>query len=108
DRKQPILQLRSRHFDPFGQDKSALKLSCCNAAMKELFVGTLRLLAADNELATLDSDVQLLAREAGNGERDAQILVALLFDIVRRIAVCGAFRGAFEQSFQMLKTQQER
>ena len=55
--------------------------------MKKRLVRGFGLLAADDELIFLDRDGQLVGREARDGQRDRQKLLAGLLDIVGRITV---------------------
>ena len=66
------------------------------------------LLAADHQLIVLDRDRQIGHREAGDGQRDAQRVVADLLDIVGRIAVGGALVDAIERPLEMLEPEQQR
>ena len=70
------------------------------------------LTTADDELVLLHSDLELLAREPGYGQGDAQAVRLALgarqaLDIVRRIAVAGGARDAIERSLDRLEPQQK-
>ena len=79
----------------------------------KVFSGLVILLpAADHQLVFLGRHVELLAREAGNRQRDAQPLGILLvfcqpLDVVGRIAV-GRFCHAVEDALDLVKPEQER
>src|SRR5690242_13195436 len=103
-----MFQLRAGDFDPFGENEGALKLACGDAAMKERFAVCLNLLAADQELAALNGDVQLFLREARDGQRDAKKVFARLLDVVGRIPISGALGGTLQQPFQVLEAQEKR
>jgi hypothetical protein len=76
--------------------------------MQELFLRRLGLLAANDELATFDRDVQFIAAKACDSERNAQLLFFGLFDVVGRIAVCGGLGSPLEQTLEVLETEQKR
>src|SRR6185436_9972388 len=61
-----------------------------------------------DQLAALDGDVEFVPREARHGQRDAQLVVAGLFEVVGRVPVSGALGGAFEQPFQVVDAEQTR
>ena len=68
--------------------------------------------SADHQLTFLDADVELVAGEAGDGERDAQPLRILRvarqpFDVVGRVAV-GPLGDAVEHALDLVEAQQER
>ena len=68
--------------------------------------------APDHQLALLDGDVELVAGESGDGERDAQPFGVLRvprqpLDIVGRIAV-GALADAVEDALDLVEPKQER
>src|SRR5215213_2469776 len=112
DRQQAVLQVRSLHLNAVSQHKGPLELACRDAAVK-VFPGFIFLLpATDHQLVLLSRHVELLARKAGNRQRDAQPLGILLvtrqpLDVVGWIAV-GRFRHAVEDAFDLVKPEQER
>ena len=68
--------------------------------------------SADHQLAFLDADIELIARETGYSERDAQPLRVLPvarqpLDIVGRVAV-GPLGHAIEHALDFIETQEER
>ena len=72
DRQQPVLQIRPQHLHAVRQHEGALELARRDAAV-EILPGLLVLLpTADDELAFLDGDVELVAGEPRNRQRDAQ------------------------------------
>src|SRR5215469_3442264 len=92
DRQQSILQVGARHFHSIRQDKGALKLTRCNTAVDVLPAFVVRLTTANDELALLYSDVELIARESVDLKGNAQALRTVPvarnpFDVVRWIAV---------------------
>ena len=65
----------------------------------------------DDQLAFLDADIELIARETGNGERDTQPLRILPvarqpLDIVGRVAI-GPLGNAVEHTLDLIETQEE-
>src|SRR5579864_4134944 len=76
--------------------------------MQELFLRGFRLLAANDELAAFDRDVEFFQAKACDSERNAQFLFFGLLDVVRRIAIGCSFGGALEKTLKVLKTEQER
>jgi len=74
--------------------------------VRERFVVGLHLLAADHQLAVLFGDAELLFREAGHRQCDAQRTVVERLDILRRAGNAACAGGAFQQPFQMVEAQQ--
>jgi len=112
DRQQTVLQVRSQHLNAFGQYKGPLELARRDAAVEVLPSLVVLLPAADHQLAFLDRDVELLAREAGNRQRDAQplriaLVTRLPLYVVGRIAV-GRFCHAVEDAFDLVESEQKR
>ena len=77
DRQKSVLQIRTQHFHAVGQHKRALELPRGNAAVEILARLVVLLAAADDELVFLHRDIELIAREAGDRQRDAQALRVL-------------------------------
>src|SRR6185437_7203760 len=75
--------------------------------MEEDPIGLVGLLATHRELVLDQFDHQLLDREACNGQRDAQAVLADFLDIVRRVAF-GVLRQAIERALELVETQQQR
>ena len=72
DREQSVLQVRAQHLHSVREHEGALELARRDAAV-EILPGLVVLLpSANDELALLDRDVELIAREAGDRQRDAQ------------------------------------
>src|SRR3954463_13476487 len=74
DRQQAVLQVRSLHFNAVSQHKGPLELTCRDAAVKVFSRFIIVLPAADHQLVFFGRHVELLAREAGTRQRDAQPL----------------------------------
>ena len=72
DREQPVRQVGGLYLDSLRKHECAAELAGSNAAIEEFARLVLLLLAADGELAVLQRDLELIAREAGDRERDAQ------------------------------------
>src|SRR5262245_4237884 len=68
DRQQAVFQFRNFDRNAVGNDESALKLPCGNAAMEILALDIVLLLAANHQLVFLEGDLQVLARETGDGK----------------------------------------
>src|SRR6185437_5215087 len=72
------------------------------------FLREFGLLAANDQLAALDRDVQFIATKASDSKRNAQLLFFGLLDIVGRIAVCRSLGSPFEEALEVLETEQKR
>ena len=104
-----MVQPCPRHFDPIGQHEGALKRPCGNAAVQEHPVGAvIALSATDHQLAILDRDGEVFLAKTCDGQCDAIGVVRGRLDVEGGIAFGGGFGGAFDQSFQLFKPQQER
>ncbi len=65
------------------------------------------LLAANRELRILDAHFEILGPEAGDRQRDAQVVLGDLLDIVGRITVARGLRHPVERSLEMLEAEQQ-
>jgi hypothetical protein len=74
DRQQAVFQVRSHHLNAVSQYKGPLELTRRDAAVEVLTGLVVLLPTTDHQLVFLDRHVELLAREAGNRQRDAQPL----------------------------------
>src|SRR5215467_10140430 len=112
DRQQSALQIRTQNLHSVGEHEGALELARRNAAM-EILAGLVVLLApANDKLAFLQRHVELIARETGNRQRDAQALrLAVLpgdpFDVVGRVAV-RSLGNAVERTLDFIEAKKER
>ena len=106
DRQQAVVETGGRHFDPVGQHEGPLELARGDAAMEKDAVGIVGLLAADRELVLDQFDHQIVGREAGHGQHDAQAVLADPLDIVRRVAL-GALGQAIKGALELVETQQQ-
>src|SRR5882762_1150499 len=84
---QAVIDGGSRHLDTLGQDEGALELPRRDAAVQVDTLLVVGLLAAHHELVVLDPNREVVHCESGDGERDAQRILAGLFDIVGGVAV---------------------
>src|ERR1700733_273899 len=92
DRKQPLRELGAQHLHPVCKKKATLELPGGDAAMQIFTRLVLLLPPSDRELVLFDRDFELVLREAGDRERDAQLrrlgaIGRVPLDIVGRIAV---------------------
>src|SRR5260221_5280026 len=108
DVQQPIVERGARHLDAVGQHEGALELPRGDDAMEIDALLVVGLLTAHDELIVLDLDVEIVHREAGNGERDAQRILAGLLDIVGRIAVARRLADAIEGALELIETEKKR
>src|SRR5215831_11647577 len=112
DRQQSALQIRTQNLHSVGEHEGALELARRNAAM-EILAGLVVLLApANDKLAFLQRHVELIARETGNRQRDAQALrLAVLpgdpFDVVGRVAV-RSLGNAVERTLDFIEAKKKR
>ena len=94
-----------------GEHEGTLELARRDAAV-EILPGLLFLLAAaDDELAFLDRHIELIAREAGHRERDAQafrkaVLAGDPLDVVGRVAVRG-LGDAVERPLDLIESKEK-
>src|SRR5438067_3873479 len=110
DRQQAVVQVRAQHLHPVRQHEGPLELSCRDAAMKILPGLVVLLPPADDELAFLDTYLELLPGEAGHRQGDPEPLgVAAVprqaLDVVGRITV-GSLGNAIERSLDLVETKQ--
>src|ERR1043166_8490976 len=92
DRQQPVLQISPQHLHPFREHEGALELARRDAAVEILSFLLVLLAPANDELTFLQRDVELIARETGDRQRDPQafglpVLAGDPFDVVGRVAV---------------------
>src|SRR6266852_212803 len=78
------------------------------AAMEVESLLVVGLLAADDELVVLDADDEVVHGEAGDGERDAQRILAGLLDIVGRVPVGSDLADAVKGPLEMIEAEQQR
>src|SRR5262249_18998615 len=107
DIQQSVVERGAGHLDAVGQDETALELPRGDAAVQEHAAGLVALLAAGHQLVVLDLNRQILARETGDRQRDAEAALAALLDIVGRVALA-SLADAIERAFELLEAQQER
>src|SRR5436190_15965280 len=111
NRQQPVFKIRSRYLHTFRQNEGTLELARGNAAMEEITWLFLMVTAADYQFVLFQCHFELIAREPGDGEGDAQSfgLAALrgnAFDVVGRIAV-RCLAHAVERALDLVKAKQE-
>ncbi len=114
DRKKSVGQVGAEDVHALGQKEGALELPGGDAAMQIGALPVVLLAPADHELVFLQRDLELVARETGHRQRDAQAIGLVLaragetLDIVGRIAVAGGARDPVERTLDRLEPQQER
>src|SRR5215218_11185093 len=113
DRQQPVGQVGAQNLHAFGEQEGALELPRGNAAMQVLPRLVIALAAADDELAFLERDLELVPGEPRDRERDPQPFRLALgagdaLDIVGRIAVARGFRNAIERLLDLIEAKEER
>jgi hypothetical protein len=111
DRQQTMPEIRTCNFHAFCQHEDALELASGDAAMEVLAGLVVLLPPPDHELTFLDGDIELVAGETCDSQRDTQSLgLALIarqpFDIVRRIAI-RAFDDTVEHALDLVKSEKE-
>jgi len=89
-----------------------LKLPRSNAAMQIVAFLVVGLAAANKELVLLNRDVELVARETGNGKRNPQPFRLRVgprnaLDIVGRVALCRRFGDAAQRALDLVEAEQE-
>lgn len=106
--EQAVIEPGTLDIDAFGQDEGALELPGGDAAMDENSAITIiALAAADDELVVFLGDMQVIHRETGDGEGDAQPAIARLFDVVGGVPF-GILLDPVEHLLEMVKAQEER
>src|ERR1700731_284861 len=92
DRQQSVLQVRPQYLHAVRQHESALELARGDAAVDVLPAFVVLLPAADDELALLYADIELVAGETRDRKGNAQPFRTVpvsgnALDVVRRIAL---------------------
>src|SRR5262245_14439083 len=111
DGQQSVLQVRPQHLHSVREHEGALELARRDAAVEVLPGLVVLLPAANDELAFLDRDVELVAVEARDRQRDAQpfrlaVLAGNPLDIVGRIPV-RRLRDPIERTLDLVEAEQE-
>src|SRR5215510_4821063 len=112
DRQQSALQVCAENLHSVREHEGALELARRDAAVEILTSLVVLLPPANDKLAFLQRHVELIAREPGNRQRDAQALrLAVLpgdpFDVVGRVAV-RSLGNAVERTLDLIEPKQER
>src|SRR4051794_9756600 len=79
DGQQPVLQIRTENLHAFRQHERALELARRDSAVKKLPGLVILLASADDELAFLHRNIDLVAGETGDRERNTQTLWLAVF-----------------------------
>src|SRR6266511_5541733 len=110
DRQQPALEVGPQHLHSVREHEGALELARRDAAV-EIVPGLVILLPpADDQLVFLQRHVELIAREAGDRQRDAQalrlsVLASDPLDVVGWISV-RTLGDAVERTLDLVKPEQ--
>jgi hypothetical protein len=112
DRQQTMPEICACNFHAFRQHKDALELASGDAAMEILASLVVLLPPPNHELTFLDGDIELVAGETCDRQRDPQpfglALIALQpFDVVGGIAI-RAFDDTVEHALDLVKSEKER
>jgi hypothetical protein len=113
DCEKPVFKAGAVDLHAFCQQEDPLELPRGDAAMEKVSLRSLALSTANDELALLDEDFELILCETGNSQRDPQALWRGLrachpLDIVGRIAIaCGA-SGPLHSPLDFIEAEQER
>jgi len=88
------VQLSLAHLEPVGEPEAPLEASRRDAPVKIITDPLFQLLAADDQLAVLESDRKLIDTEASDGERDAKHVSCAVplhqdLNVVGRVASLG-------------------
>src|ERR1700683_1503693 len=111
DRQQSVLQVRPQYLHAVRQHEGALELARGDAAVDVLPAFVVLLPAADDELALLSSDIELVAGETRHRKCNAQAFRAVpvsrnTFDVVRRITL-RSLADAIEHALDLVEAKQE-
>src|SRR5580692_303860 len=111
DRQQSVLQIRPQYLHAVRQHEGALELARGDAAVDVLPAFIVLLPAADDELALLYADIELVAGETRHRKSNAQPLRAVpvarnAFDVVRRIAPRG-LADAIKHALDLVEAKQK-
>src|SRR5690606_1888485 len=85
DRQQAVLQLGAGDANVVSEAEAALKAAFSDAAMQEVALLRRLALTSDEERVLLELNAQVVFAEAGDGQFDAEIVFADLFDVEGRI-----------------------
>ena len=112
DCEEPVRKICGLYLDSIGKHECAAELTGSDATVKKFARFVLLLLAAHRELAVLQRNLQLIARETGDRKRDAQQLTRSVvsfdaLDVVWGITIAAALRGAVDQTFNLVEPQQQ-
>lgn len=112
-RQQPIQQRRRPDLDPVGQHETSLELPCRDSAMKILAALVISLFAANSQFIVLEHHVELISREPGDRQGDAQGLDPAIFpdhalDVIGRIPIPRRLPDPIDQTLNLLEPDQER
>src|SRR6202044_1982533 len=111
DRQQAVLQVRSQYLHAIRQHEGALELPRGDAAVDVLPAFIVLLPAADDELALLYGDIELVAGKTRHRKGNTQPLGTVpvarnALDVVRGIPVCG-LPDSIEHALDLIEAKQE-
>ncbi len=104
--EQTIVEIGPSHFNPFRQHERPLELAGGDAAMEEHPRRVVGLLAAHRQLVLDQLDHQVVDREPGDGQGDAQPVLANPLDVVRRVAL-GVLGQSVQGALELVEAQQQ-
>lgn len=112
DHEKAIVQIRGLHLHAVRQNKRALKLPRRDAPIEKLARFIVGLSAANGELIVLKRHFDLVSRETGHRERDAQALDARAIladplDIIGRVAVRASLGEALDEALHLIEPQEQ-
>ena len=106
--QQAVIQPGTFDIYALGQHKGALELAGCDAAMQENPAFRIILLPpAYHQLIIFLRDLQIIHRKPSHRQRNAQPVIADLFDVVGRVAI-GILAHTVEHLFQMIEAKKQR
>src|SRR5690606_18102445 len=105
--EQAIVERRPRDLDTLCEHEAALELARGDPAVQIDPLLVLLLPAADDQLAIFDLNLQVLPRESGNCQRDAQAGFADLLDVIGRITFRRGLRDPVERTLEMVESQKK-
>lgn len=103
-----VLKPCSGHFKSVSQNKTAHEPASCYASVEVglVFTGSFTL-ACNRHLAAFERNREIIRREAGHREGDANIAVSALFDIIGRVALGSSLCGPVYQGSGLVKSQEK-
>ena len=105
--QQAIVQPGALDLDSLSQNEGPLKLTAGDAAVNEdAAIPLLTLPAADYQLVVLLGDVEVIHREPGHSQGDAELAVAGLLYVVGWVSL-GVFLHPVEHLLQVIEAKEQ-